>query len=70
MFIEDGNVYFNATYIKSGEINSDLIKTGKISSKDGSVYFDLDNSVVHTTDGQFVTTLDKILSLLNLEILR
>lgn len=59
MFIEDGNVYFNATYIKSGEINSDLIKTGKISSKNGSVYFDLDNSVVHTTDGQFVTTLDK-----------
>lgn len=59
MFIEDGNVYFNAAYIKSGEINSDLIKTGKISSKDGSVYFDLDNSVVHTTDGQFVTTLDK-----------
>lgn len=59
MFFEDGNVYFNATYIKSGEINSDLIKTGKISSKDGSVYFDLDNSVVHTTDGQFVTTLDK-----------
>lgn len=30
-----------------------------ISSKDGSVYFDLDNSVVHTTDGQYVTTLDK-----------
>lgn len=59
MFIEDGNVYFNATYIKSGEINSDLIKTGKISSKDGSVYFDLDNSVVHTTDGKFITTLDK-----------
>lgn len=59
MFIEDGNVYFNATYIKSGEINSDLIKTGKISSKNGSVYFDLDNSVVHTTDGQYVTTLDK-----------
>lgn len=59
MFIEDGNVYFNATYIKSGEINSDLIKTGKISSKDGSVYFDLDNSVVHTTNGQFVTMLDK-----------
>lgn len=61
MFIDEatGDVYFNATYIKSGEINSDLIKTGKISSKDGSVYFDLDNSVVHTTDGQFVTTLDK-----------
>lgn len=59
MFIEDGNVYFNATYIKSGEINSDLIKTGKISSKDGNVYFDLDNSVIHTTDGQYVTTLDK-----------
>ena len=59
MFIEDGNVYFNATYIESGEINSDLIKTGKISSKDGSVYFDLDNSVIHTTDGEFITTLDK-----------
>lgn len=59
MFIEDGNMYFNATYIKSGEINSDLIKTGKISSKDGSVYFDLDNSVIHTTDGKFITTLDK-----------
>lgn len=59
MFIDDGNVYFNATYIKSGEINSDLIKTGKISSKDGSVYFDLDNSEIHTTDNKFVTTLDK-----------
>lgn len=59
MFIEDGNVYFNATYIKSGEINSNLIKTGKISSKDGSVYFDLDNSEIHTTDNKFVTTLDK-----------
>lgn len=59
IFIEDGNVYFNATYIKSGEINSDLIKTGKISSKDGSVYFDLDNSEIHTTDNKFVTTLDK-----------
>lgn len=59
MFIEDGNVYFNATYIKSGEISTDLIKSGKLSSKDGSVYFDLNNSEIHTTDNKFVTTLDK-----------
>ena len=59
MFIEDGNVYFNATYIKSGEISTDLIKSGKLSSKDGSVYFDLNNSEIHTTDNKFVTILDK-----------
>lgn len=59
IFIEDGNVYFNATYIKSGEISTDLIKSGKLSSKDGSVYFDLNNSEIHTTDNKFVTTLDK-----------
>lgn len=42
---EDGFVYINASYIKSGEFLADLIKAGTIKSKDGNVWIDLDNGV-------------------------
>ena len=40
----DGDLYFNGSFIRSGEILADLIKAGVIKSKDGtSVVIDLDN---------------------------
>ncbi len=46
---DDGELYINATYIKSGEFVADLIKSGVIKSVDGSgsqVNIDLDNGTI------------------------
>ena len=46
VYIENGKLYINASYIKTGELNADLIKTGKIqlANQDGSRFvLDLDN---------------------------
>ena len=48
---ENGNVYINASYIKSGELLADLIKSGRVSSKDGKAYFDLDSGFI-AIDGE------------------
>lgn len=37
IYREDGNIYINASYIKSGSISSDLIKAGVIRSTDYKV---------------------------------
>lgn len=37
---------FNANWITAGAINTELLKTGLIQSRDGSVYFDLDNNTL------------------------
>lgn len=42
---DDGEIYINASYIKSGEFLADLIKAGVIKSKDGNVWIDLDKGV-------------------------
>lgn len=47
---EDGELYINASYIMTGEFLADLIKTGTICSKDGTVKIDLVNNCV-TIDG-------------------
>lgn len=47
---EDGELYINASYIKSGELLAELLKTGVITSKDGTVKLDLSNNRV-TIDG-------------------
>jgi hypothetical protein len=47
---DDGELYINASYIVTGEFLADLIKTGIIRSKDGSVAIDLANNCV-TIDG-------------------
>ena len=48
---EDGNVYINASYIKSGELNGDLLKVGTIKSKDGTLSIDLENGVLDAFGG-------------------
>ena len=47
---DDGELYINASYIMTGEFLADLIKTGTITSKDGTVKVDLANNRV-TIDG-------------------
>lgn len=47
LFMEDGNMYMNATYIKSGQLLADLIKAGVLKSRDGDAfYLDLDNGIL------------------------
>lgn len=43
-FIDTGNI--NASLITTGELLASLIKAGKIQSKNGRVYFDLDNNEI------------------------
>lgn len=53
---EDGELYINASYIKSGSLIADLIKTGVLTSKDGLTKFDLDTGeiVCHDSGGRKV----------------
>ena len=48
---DDGDLYINATYIKSGELLADLIKTGILKSLDGGVTIDLDKGVGNLARG-------------------
>lgn len=43
---DDGQIYINASYIKAGELLADLISTGTLKSKDGTVQIDLNNNTV------------------------
>ena len=56
---EDGELYINASYIMTGEFLANLIKTGVITSKDGSVKIDLANNCV-TVDGKRSATVDGV----------
>lgn len=53
---DDGEIYINASYLKSGTILADLIKGGVLSSQDESVQMDLASNkvVVQTNDDQNV----------------
>ena len=43
IYLKDGQLYLNATYIKSGTLNADLITAGVLKSKDGKTFkLDLD----------------------------
>lgn len=44
LYMSGGNLYINASFIKTGELLADLITSGKITSKNGKVYFDLTNN--------------------------
>ncbi len=44
LYMSNGNLYINASYIKTGQLLASLITTGKIQSNNGKVYFDLDNN--------------------------
>lgn len=66
IYLENGELYINATYIKSGEFVADLLKTGILKSKNGTTfYLDLDKGILK---GQFTEfsiagqTVDEIVS--------
>ncbi len=42
IIMSDGQLYINATYINSGVLNADLLTAGRIQSKTGGTYWDLD----------------------------
>lgn len=60
LFMQDNQLYLNATYLTAGIINANLIQTGKIQSIDGKVYFDLDNNEL--VCDKIVSTDDRLLS--------
>ena len=55
---EDGEIYFNASYIKSGALIADLIQSGKLTSKDGAMVLNLDDNSLHSYDSESCTTTD------------
>lgn len=57
-FIRAGSI--NATLITTGALNADIITSGKIQSKNGRVYFDLDNNVLACSQLQNVDAFDMI----------
>lgn len=74
IYLEDGELYINATYIKSGEFVADLIKTGVLQSKDGTTfYLDLDNGILKgnftefSISGKSVATKDDISEMVTTE---
>lgn len=46
IYLENGRVYINASYIGAGEISANIITSGKLTSKNGKVYFDLNNNEI------------------------
>lgn len=50
LYIKDGHLLINGSFIKTGEILTDLIKAGVIKSKDGTLQFDLDNALLKAVD--------------------
>lgn len=46
VYMSGGELYINATYIKTGAINANLITTGTISSKNSRTKFDLSNGQI------------------------
>lgn len=42
IYLQDQDLFINASYIKAGELEASLIKSGKIASADNSLVFDLD----------------------------
>lgn len=46
IYLKNGKLYINATYIDTGSLDADLITSGKIQSNNGQVYFDLDNNEI------------------------
>ena len=58
IYMENGKLYINGTYIKSGSITADLIKAGiiKVQTSDGAEEIDLGDSIKMTSAGIEVTT--------------
>ena len=46
VYLQDKDLFINASYIKTGELEASLIKSGKIASADNSLVFDLDSGLL------------------------
>lgn len=46
VYLQDQDLFINASYIKTGELEASLIKSGKIASADNSLVFDLDSGLL------------------------
>ena len=59
LYMSGGQLYVNASYIRTGQLIASLITSGKLTSVNGQSYFDLDNNLIRlgtsSTDG---TTID------------
>lgn len=51
IYMEDGELYINASYLMSGSINASLVKAGVITSADGSVKIDLVKNKIDIGEG-------------------
>lgn len=51
IYRQDGKIYINANYLKSGTVNADLVKAGTITSEDGSIKIDLVSNKIEVGEG-------------------
>jgi len=49
LYMQNGELYMNASYIKAGSLSANLIKTGILQNDTGTTYWDLDNGILQTT---------------------
>ena len=62
IFLQNGELYINATYINTGTLSADLVRTGYLTDEAGNNYWDLDTgtfslSASATFGGQTVATI-------------
>lgn len=50
IYVQDGKWYINAEYAEIINLSAETMTAGKLSSKDGTSYFDLDNNKIATGD--------------------
>lgn len=59
IYLQNGKVYINASYIKTGTLSADLVRTGKLLSANGQSYFDLTNNIIRLgTSSNVGTTIE------------
>lgn len=52
IYLSGGHVYLNASYLKTGSLNADLIKAGRIQDYANSNWWDLAASTIHVSRGE------------------
>lgn len=56
IYLQNGKLYINASYIKTGTLSADLVRTGKLLSANGQSYFDLTNNTIRLGTSSTVGT--------------
>lgn len=57
IYMSDGKLYINATYIKTGSLSANRVTSGILASTNGEVEFDLDNAFIKLIGWQGTTSL-------------